>query len=978
MELLPSELQQFRQRSFWDRFFLRRGRKAFEWYGEYRDIRAILRGLGDEGSGPHAPPSSLFVLNVGCGNSELSGQMFDDGYLNIWNVDFSDLVLKAMRAKSVSSAGLEWCCMDMTRTAFRQGLFDLVIDKGALDAFLTGEGVDLRREATRFLDEMWRLLCDGGHYVCITLAQDYIIKELVRYFFSRRVGVRCHPFSISDAATTHTSSARHQRGDIPSAERQARLQPFMLIFQKMPQTASGNDKSVKVAKCAIYPESMAAEQQHQNGEGPAGKDGPESAMEPLQDTSIFELPKHVLEINKHRVWKETIATYRPGQYEVINLIPPRTAAAGGSSSSSSAPNKPPPATAAAARQSDGGGGEVYDISAKYHIAVFDNPQHSMKRKNTSAVIIVPRGRENEWMFSTPEGSQELASQVYVKRLLVTTFGMCDSSHHTPSMDDVKAELQPFFRELVLPSTSEEAPKIMTLGSETDTSTPVAEVMSKHAGRILVRDVRIEPEGTKRYRSRREANAAQPAMSWKSFARQMVFACNPGTVQSEVLYEVWTKTDDEPSARRTSPKRRGGRGSRKKKSSQPQPQPSEEPQVDDATTDAPQPFRFNFLHPTCRYHEAIIVGLACLPPSWLLELNASPASSPSSLLDDPTAPSSAFTANEQPRLRVTILGLGAGILASTLSALCSYWGWGVHIIGVDNDEKVLQMAKQHFGFEGMPMKSPEENIAEASHLASQTVQAVMQKVLTKDTDGHTNTGNDSAAEPAEAAAAQEKPADPPAPANRVEYMIGDALAMVSTSELSRVCPALQHIIIVDINTNQPDSHLTCPPSEVLQPVFLQQLASRLLPGGLLAINLVTRSVTARQNAHRSLCAVFPHVVQFRVPEDINEVLLCQTDHQGSEGPSAASPQRRKGSRKGVGSEGDDIRVTSGDALYNRMKLLLPKRRAGPTVAAGEEGEGGGDNDGAAAEEDVCIDWLDASVWRGRFRVLSCGDNEELGS
>lgn len=40
------------------------------------------------------------MLVVGCGNSSLSGDMFDDGFSNITSMDFSELVIDEMRQKN--------------------------------------------------------------------------------------------------------------------------------------------------------------------------------------------------------------------------------------------------------------------------------------------------------------------------------------------------------------------------------------------------------------------------------------------------------------------------------------------------------------------------------------------------------------------------------------------------------------------------------------------------------------------------------------------------------------------------------------------------------------------------------------------------------------------------------------------------------------------------------------------------------------
>lgn len=51
------------------------------------------------------------ILMVGCGNSQLSQQMFEAGYKNICNIDISPTVIDQMKKLSPS---MEWLVMDAT------------------------------------------------------------------------------------------------------------------------------------------------------------------------------------------------------------------------------------------------------------------------------------------------------------------------------------------------------------------------------------------------------------------------------------------------------------------------------------------------------------------------------------------------------------------------------------------------------------------------------------------------------------------------------------------------------------------------------------------------------------------------------------------------------------------------------------------------------------------------------------------------
>ena len=76
-----------------------RGAKPFEWYSDWRQLRPLFRAAVAAGS---APPHGGRLLVVGCGNSELSAQLYDDGFTNIVNIDFS----KVRRAPAVVSGAL--------------------------------------------------------------------------------------------------------------------------------------------------------------------------------------------------------------------------------------------------------------------------------------------------------------------------------------------------------------------------------------------------------------------------------------------------------------------------------------------------------------------------------------------------------------------------------------------------------------------------------------------------------------------------------------------------------------------------------------------------------------------------------------------------------------------------------------------------------------------------------------------------------
>eukprot|EP00949_MAST-11_sp_MAST-11-sp1_P004448 g4448.t1 len=197
--LLPSSSSEFRSKGYWNDFFVQREQNAgnsasssstFEWYGSWSDVQDIVHRYA-------IPASTATALVVGCGNSSTSEEMFDSGYSNVASIDFSEVVIKEMSPKS--KEGLTFEVMDMLDMTYGDGTFDLVFDKGALDALMSDDSEQSKTEAGRMFSEISRVLSSSGSYICITLAQKHIMAAFFRFFF---VGwkVNVHSFEPSDGS----------------------------------------------------------------------------------------------------------------------------------------------------------------------------------------------------------------------------------------------------------------------------------------------------------------------------------------------------------------------------------------------------------------------------------------------------------------------------------------------------------------------------------------------------------------------------------------------------------------------------------------------------------------------------------------------------------------------------------------------------------------------------------------------------------
>lgn len=181
MSLLPRSAEEFSSAEFWEKFFKNRGERSFEWYGDYNSLCGVLHRY------IKVPDQ---VLVVGCGNSELSEQLYDVGYKHLTNIDISETVVAHMNQRNAERRpDLTFQQVDATQTPYEDGSFQAALDKGTLDAMASEEEGVLARN---MLCEVCRVLSVGGRYVCVTLAQQSVIRLAVEHFVQLGWAVRLH------------------------------------------------------------------------------------------------------------------------------------------------------------------------------------------------------------------------------------------------------------------------------------------------------------------------------------------------------------------------------------------------------------------------------------------------------------------------------------------------------------------------------------------------------------------------------------------------------------------------------------------------------------------------------------------------------------------------------------------------------------------------------------------------------------------
>ncbi|KAL0334776.1 UNVERIFIED_CONTAM: eEF1A lysine and N-terminal methyltransferase [Sesamum radiatum] len=145
-DVAPATASAYLDPNYWDRRFEQE--EHYEWFKDYSHFRHLIL--------QYIKPNSA-VLEVGCGNSQLSEELYRDGITELTCIDLSSIAVEKMKQRLLSKGYKEIKVLeaDMLDLPFGDECFDVVVEKGTMcffDMFIFMHYLFFNMEDVLFVD----------------------------------------------------------------------------------------------------------------------------------------------------------------------------------------------------------------------------------------------------------------------------------------------------------------------------------------------------------------------------------------------------------------------------------------------------------------------------------------------------------------------------------------------------------------------------------------------------------------------------------------------------------------------------------------------------------------------------------------------------------------------------------------------------------------------------------------------------------
>ncbi|KAJ3414804.1 hypothetical protein HDV05_006051 [Chytridiales sp. JEL 0842] len=196
MDSTATSNTQYASKDYWESRYRQEASKdihAYEWLKGWDFYKEALMAV--------IPDKQVSILHLGCGNSELGPNMYREGFHFQENIDYSEAVIEDMRREySESMPEMKWTVADIFQMSSTLGTnkYDVVIDKGTLDAFLTGwpdedpwdPSEPCLQQCRDYMHQVEKVLKPDGVFIQITWSQPHFRRRFLECTGNMEVNVK--------------------------------------------------------------------------------------------------------------------------------------------------------------------------------------------------------------------------------------------------------------------------------------------------------------------------------------------------------------------------------------------------------------------------------------------------------------------------------------------------------------------------------------------------------------------------------------------------------------------------------------------------------------------------------------------------------------------------------------------------------------------------------------------------------------------
>ncbi|XP_020591052.1 endothelin-converting enzyme 2 [Phalaenopsis equestris] len=178
VDFLPKTASAYGDPRYWsfsDSIYFRfTAEEHYEWLKEYSHFQHLIL--------PNICPEHS-ILELGCGNSQLSEDLHGEGVIDVTCIDLSAIAVQRMRQR-LKEKGIKVIQADMLDLPFESESFDIVIEKGTMDVLYVDSGdpwnprSDTVSKVMQMLTGVHKVLKPDGIFISISFGQPHFRRQL--------------------------------------------------------------------------------------------------------------------------------------------------------------------------------------------------------------------------------------------------------------------------------------------------------------------------------------------------------------------------------------------------------------------------------------------------------------------------------------------------------------------------------------------------------------------------------------------------------------------------------------------------------------------------------------------------------------------------------------------------------------------------------------------------------------------------------